>query len=499
MNQPLTGCTVPDRARELFELSAPVHPDLHLVRTERGHALLAVNGSRVYSLDKAAYRALDRARRGADPADATELLTQLGLTVPELVEDAPPSPPPVRALSLSVAQKCNLGCTYCYAQQGSFGGPDTSMPLETALSSVDLLLRDTVPGDRVNLAFLGGEPLLNRPVVRAATERAVRLAGESGARITFSLTTNGTVLVPEDGEFFEEHGFAVTVSLDGGRREHDLLRPYRGGRGSFDTVLAKVTPLLAAQRRMQVSARVTVTPGNLELRRTLDSFLALGFHSVGFSPLLNSPTGRGEMGHSELELMLDELTACGAEFERQVTAGHRYPFANLVNALREIHRGTHRPYPCGAGAGYLGVSAEGELAACHRFVGDPEGAMGDLTRGIDPARRLRWLTDRHVHRQEPCRSCWARYLCGGGCHHEVIRRGRPACDYIRGWLHYCLGAYQRLLTQRPDYFGATDPPRTDPPRTDPPRTDPPRTGNPHTGTPPRSTVPLSSLTSRAQP
>jgi uncharacterized protein len=41
-------------------------------------------------------------------------------------------------------------------------------------------------------------------------------------------------------------------------------------------------------------------------------------------------------------------------------------------------------------------------------------------------------------------SCWARYLCGGGCHHEVIARGRPACDYIRGWLHYCLGAYLRL-------------------------------------------------------
>jgi uncharacterized protein len=35
-------------------------------------------------------------------------------------------------------------------------------------------------------------------------------------------------------------------------------------------------------------------------------------------------------------------------------------------------------------------------------------------------------------------------LCGGGCHHEVIHRGRPACDYIRGWLHYCLEAWLRL-------------------------------------------------------
>jgi uncharacterized protein len=206
---------------------------------------------------------------------------------------------------------------------------------------------------------------------------------------------------------------------------------------------------------MQVSARVTVTPRNLELRQTLDAFVDMGFHSVGFSPMLSSPTGRDELGHAELELMLEQMVDCGREFERRLISGQRYPFSNMVNAMREIHKGTHRPYPCGAGAGYLGVSASGELAACHRFVGDEEGALGDLRTGVDRERQARWLSERHVHRQEPCRSCWARYMCSGGCHHEVIQRGRPACDYIRGWLHYCLEAYSRLSVARPDYFGLT--------------------------------------------
>ena len=77
----------------------------------------------------------------------------------------------------------------------------------------------------------------------------------------------------------------------------------------------------------------------------------------------------------------------------------------------------------------------------------PASAMGSLDDGIDTSRQADWLATRHVHRQEPCRSCWARYLCGGGCHHEVIGRGRPACDYIRGWLHYCLEAYLRLSAE----------------------------------------------------
>jgi uncharacterized protein len=318
------------------------------------------------------------------------------------------------------------------------------MTRETADQAVDLLISGAAPGARLNLAFLGGEPLVNRTVLQAVTRRAAGLARHHGVTMTFSITTNGTLLTEADAAFFEEFGFAVTVSLDGPAEVHDTLRPYKSGRGSFDRVMANVRPLLARQRRMQVTARVTVTPKNLALRETLDQFLAEGFHSVGFSPLLRSPNGGDEMQAGTLEVMLGEMIDCGREFERRSLAGERYAFANMVNAMKEIERGTHRPYPCGAGAGYLGVSADGDLAACHRFVGDDEGAMGSLVDGVDRQRRAVWLTERHVHRQEPCRDCWARYLCGGGCHHEVISRGRPACDYIRGWLHYCLEAYLRL-------------------------------------------------------
>jgi len=425
-------------ARALFAASAPVHPERHWF--DERHVLLA-NGNRIYALNEDARRRFESG--------------ELDLAAPPYIgENEVPFDPPLRAISLAVAQKCNLGCTYCYAQQGEFGGPAKNMPLDVALRAVELLFRDAGRGDRVNISFLGGEPLFNRPVLRAATERTCELAREKDVRATFSITTNGTLLREDDAEFFEAHAFAVTISVDGLGEVHDRTRPRRNGGGSFDALLARAQPLLAAQRAMQVSARVTVTPHNLALRETLDGLIALGFHSVGFSPMLRSPSGTDELSHDDLEAMLEQMVDCGDAFERALVEGRRYPFANAVNALREIHRGTHRPYPCGAGASYAGVSADGELSACHRFVGDAEGAMGDLEHGLDRERQRAWLAERHVHRQEPCRECWARYLCGGGCHHEVIARGRPACDYIRGWLHYCLGAYVRLLARRPDWFGA---------------------------------------------
>jgi len=432
-------------ARRYMQASAPRAPALHLFESQSGDHLFVANGSQLFDVDA---RLFSRVEAAVAQGELDDVLERFGLTGRPLIDDEPLSAPPVHALSLAIAQKCNLGCTYCYAQQGEFGGAAKNMSAETADRAVDMLIGGASPGARLNLAFLGGEPLVNRKVLQSATRRAAELAERRGVALTFSITTNGTLIRESDADFFEQHGFAVTVSLDGPGEVHDSLRMYKRGQGSFDRIMRNVQPLLSCQRNMQVSARVTVTPKNLALRRTLDTFIDSGFHSVGFSPLLSAPSGTGEMQIDDLEVMLGEMIDCGHEFERRSLDGKRYPFANMLSALREIEKGTHRPYPCGAGAGYLGISADGDIAACHRFVGDDEGALGSLATGIDLERRSHWLADRHVHRQAPCRDCWARYLCGGGCHHEVIRRGRPACDYIRGWLHYCLQAYLRLSATR---------------------------------------------------
>ena len=428
------------------------NPDICIFETDNGPHLFVVDRSQVYGISEAD---ADVFREAPDGAAVRQLLASAGINASPAINDVPLSSMPMQSLSLAIAQKCNLACSYCYAQEGDFGGKAKSMPPDIAFAAVHRLLDNSSPGSKVNLAFLGGEPLLARGVLRETTVLAEQLAHERGVQIGFSITSNGTLLTAEDGEFFERHGFAVTISLDGMEETHDKLRAFKSGVGSFSRIVQNVRPLLAMQRRMQVSARVTVTPRNLELFRTLDDLIGMGFHSVGFSPMLASPSGRDQMRSSDLENMLEQMIACGSKFEHQMICGNRYPFANMVTAMKEIHHGTHRPYPCGAGAGYFGVSADGQLSACHRFVGNPAGAMGSLDMGVDSNSQAKWLSERHVHRQEPCRSCWARYLCGGGCHHEVIARGRSACDYIRGWLHYCLQAYVRLLSARPDYFGAS--------------------------------------------
>ncbi|MGO4293061.1 radical SAM protein [Chitinophaga sp. RAB17] len=439
-------------ASQIARQSMPGSSQIHIVPSTGHTQLFVSNGSRLHKISPDTAQHLQHLIDQHDEAAIHQELVQMGLNTTPLIDDTPLQSPAVYALSLAIAQKCNMGCTYCYADQGDFGGPAKNMQLDTAKKSIDLLLKDCAPGGKVQLTFLGGEPLINRKSLQAATVYAAEAGAKKNVQVNFSLTTNGTLLKPADAAFFEEYGFAVTVSLDGIGEQHDQQRPMKNGAGTYAQIIEKIQPLLLAQRRMQVSARVTVTPTQKNLGDTLLEFVGMGFHSVGFSPLLRAANGRDEMTKQDLEIMLEGMIACGLLFEQHVMLGKRFPFLNMVNALKEIAKGTHRPYPCGAGAGYMGVSADGDMFACHRFVNEPAGSMGNIYDGVDATLQNNWLASRHVHQQEPCNSCWAKYLCGGGCHHEVLEKGRHACDYIRGWLHYTMQAHERLSRLAPEWY-----------------------------------------------
>ena len=90
----------------------PHHPDFHLFAAgDKPHVFLP-NGSRIFEVDDEVVDALEKAV-ASDAVD--NALVRFGLSAPAYIEDGPPISFATRALSLAVSQKCNLGCTYCYA------------------------------------------------------------------------------------------------------------------------------------------------------------------------------------------------------------------------------------------------------------------------------------------------------------------------------------------------------------------------------------------------
>jgi uncharacterized protein len=326
------------------------------------------------------------------------------------------------------------------------------MSNETARGAVDRLIVESAPGSELVVGFMGGEPLLNRELIQFTVAYAEGAAAATGHTVRFSITTNATLVTSEDARLFAEHPFQVAVSMDGPPPVHNRQRSLMGGRTSYERVRRGVETLILAGKPRHLSARATVTPRVPDLPGGLQHLLDLGFDSVGFAPVLISPDPRLAFTDADFGELLAQMIACAELTKRALLARRSHSFSNFETALAELERGSHRPYPCGAGAAYLSVNADGSLYACHRTVDDPRFEMGHIASGSDVERRRAHLESRHVDKQAPCKDCWARYLCGGGCYHEVENRGRVACDYIRGWLSYCIAAYAELRESCPDYF-----------------------------------------------
>lgn len=405
-----------------------------------------VAGSRLFRVEQEFFSALKAKRFDAEQ----ELLEAAGEAA--LAPDFTGALPEPAAISLNIAQSCNLSCTYCYADEGRFHGKPQFMPVEVALQAINRLI-DGAAGRRVTVGFIGGEPFLNREVMYRSVEYARERARTRGCSVGFSVTTNGTLVQEDDVRLLRENSFAVSVSLDGAAAVNDRHRRTRNRESGFEKTIEALRPLLENPGKARIAARATITRDDLRVAERMEALAEAGFTEVGVSPLRTGPDASLVLRGEDWERLLKEMVRAAEHEWRRVRAGGGFRFSNLATALKQLHAGSAKPLPCGSAANYVSVSAQGEYFTCHRTIDDGRFSLGTASTGLSQARRESFLSARHVDRQEPCRTCWARYLCGGGCHAEVISAGRSGCDYIRGWLEYCLQLYDQVLRERPELLG----------------------------------------------
>jgi uncharacterized protein len=96
--------------------------------------------------------------------------------------------------------------------------------------------------NRLNIGFYGGEPLLEFELIKKCVEYAKEQA--EGREITFSITTNATLLSEEIIKYLFENNIMLTISLDGPKEIHNKKRKFAGsGEGTFDKIMENLEVL----------------------------------------------------------------------------------------------------------------------------------------------------------------------------------------------------------------------------------------------------------------
>jgi len=290
----------------------------------------------------------------------------------------------------------------------------TSMTLDMVKAGLAL-----VDPTELHVSFFGGEPILKWDLIT----QTVDLVKGRMAKCRFHMTTNGTLLSKEHAQYLRANQpFSVLVSLDGPRDIHEANRPMAVNQEGHSLTLQALGRLREAG--LSPTVRGTWTKDNFHLTERLrylheeivDRQLAC---QVALEPIdtgesnCTDPASAASMGFSasDTPLVQAEMREAFAWIRSRVQQGKRVYWKFLNDMTRRILQRACNPSECGAGKGYICVTPDGLLHACHHEAGQP---IGTVAAGFDEAARCQWWENRYYNRLD-CPACPVRNLCGGGC------------------------------------------------------------------------------------
>jgi len=325
----------------------------------------------------------------------------------------------VKAMCLHVAHDCNMVCTYCFGEQGSFAGSKCLMSLEVGKKALDYLLENSGTRRNLEVDFFGGEPLMNFDTVKKLVDYGRQEEQKFGKNIRFTITTNGLLLDDEKIEYINQTMDNVILSIDGRPEVNDRMRRTVNGRPTYE-LITKNYANFAKKREGLYYVRGTFTRNNLDFAKDVEHLIDLGFGSVSVEPVVTDLGQSYALQESDKERIFEEYDRLADLYLEKYKRGESFDFFHFNVDLEQGPCIVKRLSGCGAGTEYMAVSPEGDLYPCHQFVGNREFLIGNLfDETIINVQREKFI-DVNVYSKEDCRNCWAKFYCSGGCHANAI-------------------------------------------------------------------------------
>ncbi len=330
----------------------------------------------------------------------------------------------------------------------------------------------------MSVTFYGGEPLLKFDLLQWVIEYSLEKNKEFKKEMTFSLTTNLTLVTEEIAEYLSKvQGLSVLCSLDGPKEIHNLNRKSVNGNGCFDQAFSGFKMLCKAFNRnhnSNISVNAVFAPPY-----TYDKLDAINkyFSKLDFIPdnlrvNITYPSGGSVDNKEWINKMrnnpkyhlsnwdvIDTLWKWGKlQNTNTIKKKSNYNLSiGLEQALIKINDRYISDEPkelygmngcCVPGSRRLYVNTKGEYTPCERIGICPN--IGDAYTGINIEKVRKYYVEDYVNKSiKKCSNCWAVRLCGicyaGRYDIEGFNENKGNCDGVRREIARNLSYYHELL------------------------------------------------------
>ena len=193
-------------------------------------------------------------------------------------------------ISLVLTEECNLRCTYCYQKEKK------KKRIDFILSDqfIKFIKLNTTISKNIHIEFYGGEPLLNSEILDYIASSISDYCTENKINFTFGIMTNAVYIDIKHIKKLKELGLtSIQLTLDGSESVHNKKRCYRGGKGTFSSIINNLLELVEV---ITPVVRINVDKENIYSIKELLLYLKqMSLHEkiyIYFTPLMSEKQER---------------------------------------------------------------------------------------------------------------------------------------------------------------------------------------------------------------
>ncbi len=322
---------------------------------------------------------------------------------------------PYVGITLANSNICNLNCSYCHRNKQNHEQLNKK-EIENILDFVITVYAPESEGYVIDFD-LQGEPLRNYEnleLFKKLKEKYTKILSEKNKWIFFSFITNGTCITESVAKKIKEIGIIKqTVSIDGPDYIHDFSRKYSDGKGSHEDVIKGIKEL--QKHNVKVHASCVLTAKYPRLFEILEYFLQIGVDSVHFQ-LVRAPAPNC-FDEVSLNILLKDIEKVYDKLYEDIANDDLSLLLLLKDSLicspiRNILLNTKFITRCNWQKRIV-IDTKGDIYPCLGLIGKEKFCYGNISNN---SKSIKLEIKNTVDKQNGCKKCWARYLCGGYCH-----------------------------------------------------------------------------------